>query len=144
MSSKEKDILFTKSVTEFISDKIRILYDELNKGEKITKEANKPENEEPNRVEIRKAKTKKQTALMIEKDKIMLNIKLKSENMIIEIESLDRYYNENISVFIYLINKQRFDIHKRLNLIQRKFRDFLNRETHKKKKFLRTSFFFYN
>ena len=26
--------------------------------------------------------------------------------MIIEIESLDRYYNENISVFIYLINKQ--------------------------------------
>ena len=133
LSSKEKDILFTKSVTEFISDKIRILYDELNKGEKITKEPNKPENEEPNRVEIRKAKTKKQTALMIEKDKIMLNIKLKSENMIIEIESLDRYYNENISVFIYLINKQRFDIHKRLNLIQRKFRDFLNRETHKKK-----------
>ena len=54
MSSKEKDILFTKSVTEFISDKIRILYDELNKGEKITKEPNKPENEEPNRVEIRK------------------------------------------------------------------------------------------
>ena len=135
LSSKEKNELITNNIFEFICNKIQKLYDENNKNEKQgNKESNK-ESEDPsgNRFEVRKSKTKKQTALMIENDRIMLNIKVKSENIIKEILSLDIYYNDNLKIFVYLLNKQRFDIHNRLNLIQRKFRDFLNRETDKKK-----------
>ena len=145
LTPQEKSEMITNNIIEFIIQKIQILYEEYNKTEKqIIKESNK-DNEEPSgtRNEIRKTKTKKQTSLLIERDRILLNVKIKSENIIKEIISLDLYYNDNLKIFIYLLNKQRFDIYNRLNLIQKKFRDFLNRET-PKKKFIHTYVSKYN
>ena len=147
LTQEEKNEQITNLLYEYFINKIQILYEENNRIEKITnKEPNKESEEQSlsiSRSDGRKTRTKRQTAFMIENDRILLNIKLKSENIIKEILSLDAYYNENLKVFIYLLNKQRFDIYDRLNLIQRKFRDFLNRET-EKKKFIHTYVAKYN
>ena len=145
LSTQEKNEQIANHCYEYIISKIQLLYEENNKTEKQSnKESNKDSEEQSiSRNEIRKSRTKKQTALTIENEKILLNIKIKSENIIKEILSLDGYYNENLRIFIYLLNKQKFDIYDRLNLIQRKFRDFLNRQT-EKKKFIHTYVAKYN
>ena len=134
-SNNLSDEQIINTILDFITDKIKILYEEINKNEKSGNKDSNKESEDPSitRSEARKSRTKKQTALVIEKDKIILNIKVKSENIINELLSLDTEYNNNLKVFIYLLNKQRFEIYNRLNLIQKKFRDFLNRGTNKKK-----------
>ena len=52
--------------------------------------------------------------------------------MLSSILSLNENYKTNLEHFIYLLINQRNDILNRFNLIQKKFRDYLNRETNKK------------
>ena len=59
---------------------------------------------------------------------------MENSNIIIkQLIDFDIYYKKNIGGFVHLILIQRNDIYTRLNLIQKKFRDFLNYKTQKKK-----------
>ena len=122
----------TNYLIDFITNKIKILIKEVNENEnQLIKESSKIEVDNTNINEARKVVNKKKSSL-IEKDKLIFTIKMKSEIIIDEILSLNIYYNDNLKIFMHLFNKQKFDIHKRLNLIQKKFRDYLNRITNKK------------
>ena len=82
-------------------------------------------------MELKRVKTKK-TLFLQEKDKIIYNLKTRSQELLNSIYSLEEKYNTDLQKFIYLLLTQRDDIFKRFNLIQKKFRDYLNRETAKK------------
>ena len=55
------------------------------------------------------------------------------EYVIKELINFNQKYKKYLGKFIYSINTQKNAIYKRLNLVQKKFRDFLNYETEKKK-----------
>ena len=127
-NSSSSDIYqtMTQNMLFFISKKIEILYEMNKKYMNIIKN----ENGENRKVDIKRVKTKKITEE--DKDKIIFNLKTNSTELISLILSLTETYNINIKKFIYLITQQRNDIYKRFNLIQKKFRDYLNRQTPKK------------
>ena len=129
--NKENEKLTTYLI-DFITNKIKLLIKEVNENEnQLIKESSKIEGDNTNINGARKVVSKKKSSL-IEKDKLIFTIKMKSEIIIDEILPLNINYNDNLKIFMHLFNKQKFDIHKRLNLIQKKFRDYLNRITNKK------------
>jgi len=122
----------TNYLIDFITNKIKILIKEVNENEnQLIKESSKIEGDNINLNEGRKVVSEKKSSL-IENNKLIFTIQMKSEIIIDEILPLNIYYNDNLKIFMHLFNKQKFDIHKRLNLIQKKFRDYLNRITNKK------------
>ena len=63
-----------------------------------------------------------------------MNIIINNSSLVISrLIDFEIYYKKNVGGFIHLIEMQRNDIYTRLNLIQKKFRDFLNYKTQKKK-----------
>ena len=121
----------TKNINEFFSLRIEALYDYLDKRNTLLVKYNGEF--DVNRIsDIKRGKTKK-TLFLQEKDKIIYNLKSKSQELINSIISLDENYNTDLKYFIYLLLHQRKEIFNRFNLIQKKFRDYLNRETIKKK-----------
>ena len=130
LSPSEIYQMATKNVTEFFTNRIEALYDSNNKRNTILVR-NVAENENSRLVEIKRVKTKK-TILLPEKDKIIYNLKYKSEELLNSIYSFNEKYTKDLTKFIYLLLSQRNNIFQRFNLIQKKFRDYLNRETSKK------------
>ena len=65
--------------------------------------------------------------------KFMNNIMENSNFVLKKMIDFEIFYKKNIGGFVHLISLQRNDIYTRLNLIQKKFRDFLNYKTEKKK-----------
>ena len=122
--------LATKNVIEFFSNRIEALYDLVNKRNILFIKYN-PDNENSRLVDLKRVKTKK-TLFLQEKDKIIYNLKTRSQELLNSIYALEEKYNTDLQKFIYLLLTQRDDIFKRFNLIQKKFRDYLNRETAKK------------
>ena len=158
-SMESKSVIFDleeknkNKIIDFISNNIiNWLYKEKDKSDKIVFYSHHPEyntNEENDRIkfdpdlkvnEINDEKSKKTikqqlsytTAAMTE-PRLTNLINKNSEHIIKELSSYNQKYNKYLSKFIYLINLQKNTIYKRLNLIQKKFRDFLNQETNKKK-----------
>ena len=130
-TNKENEKI-TNYLIDFITNKIKILNKEVNENEnQLIKESSKNEGDNPSNNGERKFVNKKNSSL-IEKDKVLFTIKIRSDKIIDEILPLNIYYNDNLKKFMHLFNKQKFDIHKRLNLIQKKFREYLNRITNKK------------
>ena len=101
----------------------------------------KKENENENNVSLgntrRKMGTKKSTKRGISSSmnevKFINNIMENSNLVLKKLIDFEIYYKKNIGCFIHLISKQRNEIYLRLNLIQKKYRDFLNYKTQKKK-----------
>ena len=65
--------------------------------------------------------------------RILSLVNKNSEYVIKQIIDFNQKYQKYLGKFMYLINIQKNSIYKRLNLIQKKFRDFLNFGTNKKK-----------
>ena len=107
----------TKNVVEFFSNRIEALYDLVNKRNIIFVRYN-AENENPRLVDLKRVKTKK-TYFLQEKDKIIYNLKAKSQELFNSIYSLEDKYNTDLQKFIYLLLTQRDEILKRFNLIQK-------------------------
>ena len=107
--------------------------------ENINKEKdNKLENSlSPRKTKKRKTGMKKPTRMGISTNmneiKLMSNIMDNSNDVLKKMINFEIYYKKNIGGFVHLISIQRRDIYTRLNLIQKKFRDFLNYKTEKKK-----------
>ena len=150
-------------IIEFISEKIiDCLYDEKDKSEKAIFYSQHPElnvNEENDRIKFDpELENQEQAKKEKEKDndtisrstrkktkrgtrrggslgeiKFMNIITNNSSLVINKLIDFDIYYKKNVGGFIHLLEIQRNDIYTRLNLIQKKFRDFLNYKTQKKK-----------
>ena len=140
-------------ILDFICNNIiNWLYKEKDKSDKIIFYSNHPEyniNEENDRIkfdedlkdnQINNDKGKKTVKVQNNNSSLFLGESLintlvhkNSEFIIKEIFNFNQKYNKNIGKFIFLINKQKNGIYKRLNLVQKKFRDFLNLKTKKKK-----------
>ena len=140
-------------VLDFISnDVINWLYKDKDKSDKIIFYSNHPEyniNEENDRIkfdpelkvnEINNDRGKKtvkvqsnNSSLMIGESRITTLVSKNADHVIKQLVNFNEKYKKSLGKFIYLINIQKHGIHKRLNLIQRKFRDFLNHKTNKKK-----------
>ena len=139
-------------ILDFISNNIiNWLFKEKNKSDKMVFYSRHPEyntNEENDRIkfdpelkvnEINNEKSRKtigrqnvDTSMAIGEPRISL-LNKNSEYIIKELSSFNQKYNKYLGIFIYSINIQKNSIYKRLNLVQKKFRDFLNIETNKKK-----------
>ena len=64
----------------------------------------------------------------------LINSILYNSNCVLEdLNNLDQNYTKNIGLFAHLVFNQRKDIYQRLNLIQKKYSEFLNYQTKKKK-----------
>ena len=141
-------------ILDFISNNIiNWLYKEKDKSDKTVFYSYHPEyntNEENDRIkfepelkinEIRKEKRKRtnsktqntNTSMAIGEPRLLSLINKNSEYIIKELSSFNQKYNKYLGKFIYLIKFQKNAIYQRLNLIQKKFRDFINMETYKKK-----------
>ena len=72
-------------------------------------------------------------SIIMGENRITSLVNKNSEYVIKELINFNHKYYKYIGKFIYLITNQKNSIFKRLNLIQKKFRDFLNQETNKKK-----------
>ena len=130
LSPKEIYQKATKNLIDFFSNRIELLYDYVNKSNIILVRDN-GDNDGMRVSDLKRGKTKK-TINLQEKDKIIYNLKKNSEELLNSIYSLNENYTTNLTKFIYLLQTQRNDILIRFNLIQKKFRDYLNRETAKK------------
>ena len=123
--------IFTENITDFFTRRIEVLYDSINKANsQLIRSC--AENENSKISEIKRIKTKK-TNNMQDKDKLIYNLKSKSDELLSSILYLNEEYKTNLNKFIYLLFNQKNDIIQRFNLIQKKYREFLNRETEKKK-----------
>ena len=140
-------------VLDFISNEvINWLYKAKDKSDKIIFYSNHPEyntNEENDRIkfdpdlkvnEINNDKGKKtvkvqsnNSSLIMGESRISSLVNKNADHVIKHLVHFNEKYKKSLGKFIYLINIQKHGIHKRLNLIQRKFRDFLNHKTNKKK-----------
>ena len=97
------------------------------------KKENEKDTENLRNTKRKRTKTGTKRGGNLGKIKIM-NIITENSNIVInKLINLEIYYKKNIGGFIHLIEEQRNDIYTRLNLIQKKFRDFLNYKTEKKK-----------
>ena len=138
---KEEEI--KNKIINFINDNIiQVLFDE--KYENDTKffytkfpELNNDEEEkdkikfEPDS-KINEIKATQSSRKMI-KDKFYLKYLIDNFDMVLsDLKFLNIYYEKHLGAFIYFIQKQKKNIYKRLNLIQKKYRDFLNQKTDKK------------
>ena len=121
----------TTNIIEFFSQIIEILYDSINQRNTTLIGSTAADNEIARLSELKRVKTKK-TLHIQEKDKVIYTLKNKTQELLTSILSLKENYKTNLEHFIYFIINQRNDILKRFNLIQKKFRDYLNRETNKK------------
>ena len=113
LSPSEIYQMATKNVTEFFTNRIEALYDSNNKRNTILVR-NVAENENSRLVEIKRVKTKK-TILLPEKDKIIYNLKYKSEELLNSIYSFNEKYTKDLTKFIYLLLSQRNTIFQRFN-----------------------------
>ena len=144
---------FKNKILDFISNNIiNWLYKEKEKSDKIIFYSIHPEyntDEENDRIkfdpelkvnEINNDKTKKtikhqtNNASTVMGESIITTLLNKnSEYVIKELNNFNSKYYKYLGNFICLLNSQKNSIYQRLNLIQKKFRDFLNHETNKKK-----------
>jgi len=140
-------------VIDFISNEvINWIYKDKDKSDKIIFYSNHPEyntNEENDRIkfdpelkvnEINNDRGKKtvkvqsnNSSLIMGETRISNLVNKNADHVIKQLVHFNEKYKKSLGKFIYLINIQKHGIHKRLNLIQRKFRDFLNHKTNKKK-----------
>ena len=140
-------------VIDFISNEvINWIYKDKDKSDKIIFYSNHPEynvNEENDRIkfdpelkvnEINNDRGKKtvkvqsnNSSLIVGESRISNLVNKNADHVIKQLVNFNEKYKKSLGKFIYLINNQKHGIHKRLNLIQRKFRDFLNHKTNKKK-----------
>ena len=140
-------------VIDFISNEvINWIYKDKDKSDKIVFYSNHPEyntNEENDRIkfdpelkvnEINNDRGKKtvkvqsnNSSLIMGETRISNLVNKNADHVIKQLVNFNEKYKKSLGKFIYLINIQKHGIHKRLNLIQRKFRDFLNHKTNKKK-----------
>ena len=121
----------TTNIIEFFSKRIEILSDSINQRNITLIDSTEADKEIARLSELKRVKTKK-TLHIQEKDKIIYSLKSKTQELLSSILSLNENYKTNLEHFIYLLINQRNDILNRFNLIQKKFRDYLNRETNKK------------
>ena len=126
-SSLEIYQIFSDNVLDFFTIKIELLYETINKTNKLLTK-NNAENEN-----LKQNLKSKKTNIIQEKDKIIYNLKNNSNELLSSILYINEEYKMNLNKFIYLLFNQKNDIYQRFNLIQKKYRDFLNRETEKKK-----------
>ena len=140
-------------ILDFICNNvINWLYKEKDKADKIIFYSQHPEyntEEENDRIKFdpdlkvneinndlgkKTVKVRSNNSSMIMSESRINSIVNKNSNFIIKkLINYNNIYYKSLGKFIYLLNIQKNAIHKRLNLIQRKFRDFLNYKSNKKK-----------
>ena len=140
-------------IIDFISNNIiNWLYKEKDKSDKIIFYSHHPEyntDEENDRInfdpdlkvnEINNDKGKKtfkpqnnNSSMLMGESRITALLNKNGDYVIKDLINFNEKYCKYIGRFIYLINIQKNKIHKRLNLYQKKFRDYLNRQSNKKK-----------
>ena len=137
MFYKKEDEIKNK-IINFINDNIiQILYDEKNENDKKLFYAKFPElnnEEEKDKIkfepeykinEIRATISSKK----INKEKYLID---NFDTVLSDLKFFNEYYEKHIGKFIHLVKKQKNNIYLRLNLIQKKYRDFLNQTSDKK------------
>ena len=141
-------------ILDFISNKlINWLYKEKDKSDRIIFYSKHPEyntNEENDRIkfdpelkinEINNDNKSKKTmktqnnnsSVLMGESKINTLVNKNSEYVINQLIEFNQKYLKYLGKFMYFLKFQKNSIYKRLNLIQKKFRDFLNLGTNKKK-----------
>ena len=141
-------------ILDFISNNIiNWLYKEKDKSDKIIFYSNHPEYntvEENDRIKFdpdlkineinndnkgkKTMKTQNVNSSGLMGESRIISLVNKNSNYVIkQLIDFNQKYHRHIGKFMYLINFQKNSIYKRLNLIQKKFRDFLNFGTNKKK-----------
>ena len=140
-------------ILDFISNNlINWLYKEKDKSDKVIFYSHHPEyntDEENDRIkfdpdlkvnEINNDKGKKtfkpqsnNSSILMGESRITTLLNKNSEYIIKDLINFNQNYYKYLGRFIYLINIQKNKIYQRLNLYQKKFRDFLNRQSNKKK-----------
>ena len=131
ISPSELYQIFTQNINDFFTIKIEVLYDFINKSN-IQLIKSDSENESSKLSEIKRIKTKKANNLQ-EKDNLIFNLKKNANELLSSILYINEEYKTNLNKFIYLLFNQKNSIYQRFILIQKKFLDYLNRETSKKK-----------
>ena len=74
--------------------------------------------------------------MIIGESRISAIVNKNAKYIIKELINFNQKYKKYLGKFIYAINTQKNAIYKRLNLVQKKFRDFLNYETEKRKYYI--------
>ena len=123
--------IFTQTINDFFTLKIETLYEIINKANTQLIKSDS-DNENSKLSDIKRFKTKKANNLQ-EKDNLIFNLKKNSNELLSSILYINEEYKTNLNKFIYLLFNQKNDIYQRFILIQKKFLDYLNRETDKKK-----------
>ena len=111
----------------------RIKFDPEVENQEQAKEEKEKENDAISRSTRKKTKRGTRRGGSLGEIKFMNIITNNSSLVISKLIDFEIYYKKNVGGFIHLIEVQRNDIYTRLNLIQKKFRDFLNYKTQKKK-----------
>ena len=161
-NEKDKNKNETNKIVEFITENIiECLYNEKDKSDKIIFYSVHPElniNEENDRIQIEQELEITDSPIKKERENISFknelkkgsskkiktrcpmgeirfyNVMMENSNIVLnKLIDFDIYYKKYVGGFNHLITEQRNKIYTRLNLIQKKFRDFLNHKTKKKK-----------
>ena len=145
--NKNKNILIKKEdeiknkIMSFINDDIiKFLFEKKDENDKkifFGKCQELNEEEEKNKIkfepdykinEIRQNLSSKK----INKEKLFKYLNDNFDSILSDLKLFNIKYEKHVGKFIYLMKKQKLNIYKRLNLIQKKYRDFLNQESDKK------------
>ena len=141
MIKKEDEI--KNKIMNFITDKIiGYLYKAKSEEEKKILYANNLElndnEEEKDKIkfepefQINEIRGQPLRKLNSNKEKIIMKHLIDNfDSVFSDLKSFNIKYEKHAGKFIYLIKKQKYNIHRRLNLIQRKYRDFLNQTSDK-------------
>ena len=144
MIKKEDEI--KNKIINYINDNIiKVLFDIKTENDKkifYTKFPELNDEEEKDKIkfepdhkinEIRATLSTKNTNMNINKDKYFIkSLTDNFDSVLSDLKLFNDYYEKHAGKFIYLIKKQKNNIYIRLNLIQKKYRDFLNLKSDKK------------
>ena len=144
MIKKEDEI--KNKIINYINDNIiKVLFDIKSENDKkifYTKFPELNDEEEKDKIkfepdhkinEIRATLTSKNINMNINKDKYFIKYLTDNfDSVLSDLKLFNDYYEKHAGKFIYLMKKQKKNIYIRLNLIQKKYRDFLNLKSDKK------------
>ena len=140
---KKEDEIKNKIIT-FINDNIiKFLFDDKYEKDKKKFNADLEDEEEKDRIKfepeykINEIRATGQTSMKNNKQKYYLKYLIDNfDSVLSDLKIFNIKYEKHVGKFIYLIKKQKKNIYVRLNLIQKKYRDFLNLKSDDKKKII--------
>ena len=144
ISSVNREDEIKNKIISFINDNIiGYLFREKNEKDKkifYMKHPEQNDEEEKDRIkfepefQVNEISGQSLKKVNINKDKIYMKYLIDNfDSVLSDIKAFNIKYNKYTGKFIHLIKKQKNSIHTRLNLIQKKYRDFLNQTSDKKK-----------